>query len=363
MNATSPAGERRPLSPALSEEEIEALRLRLPQRIAVTGATGFLGFHVVDTLVRSGRTPRVLARAPRRLAPEWAGSVEVVFGDLDDEEALGRLASGCDVVVHLAGLVRSASVSQFERVNAAGTLNLVEAMQSKAPSARLVHVSSLAAAGPSVRREGRGPEEEAAPVSAYGRSKLAGEAAARRTGGPWTVLRPPAVYGPRDIDVFQFFRLAAKGMVPIPAGERWVTVAYVGDVVRAVLAAAQGRTDGMTLHLGEPEPVLLPRLVAALATAGGVRARVVPVPELLLRAAGRLGDVLHLLGFEDVAMTSDKASELCARHWSARTADSLAALGIPGTVPFAVGAAETWAWYRRVGWLPRAKMRSERTVQ
>lgn len=363
MAATVAATGLRDLAPSIGDDEIGRWRGSLPGRVAVTGATGFLGFHVVAALARCGRRARVLVRDPARLAREWAGDVEALRGDLDDRDGLGRLVAGCDVVIHLAGLVRAGSARRFERVNVAGTANLVAAMRSEAPTARLVHVSSLAAAGPSRGPQGRGPEEDAAPVSSYGRSKLAGEVAARHSMGPWAVLRPPAVYGPRDIDVFQFFKLASRGIVPVPAGERWVTVVHVSDVVRAVLAAAQGRTDGMTLHLGEPEPVLLPRLVAALAAAGGVRARVVPVPELLLRAAGRLGDVLHLLGLDDVAMTSDKASELCARHWSARTADSIAALGVGGSVPFAAGAAETWAWYRQAGWLPRAKMRSERTAQ
>jgi nucleoside-diphosphate-sugar epimerase len=248
-------------------------------------------------------------------------------------------------------------------VNRVGTENVVEAMTAHAPSARLVHVSSLAAAGPSERTQGRGPEEAAAPVSSYGRSKLGGEAAAMRFKGPWAVLRPPAVYGPRDIDVLQFFKLVAKGIVPVPAGERWVTVVHVSDVVRAILAATDGRVDGRTLHVGEPSPRRMTQLVADLAEAGGLRARVVPISAALLRTAGLAGDLMQLVGLRDVALTSDKARELCARHWSARTADSLAALATGGFVPFPSGAAQTWAWYRQAGWLPHAKMPPERTAK
>lgn len=349
------------LPPEIGEEEVTRWRRALPDAIAVTGASGFVGHHVVDALLRCGRRPRLLLRDPRRLAPTLAASCDVVVGDLGDGEALAQLVRGQTLVVHLAGVVRAGSSARFFEANARGTARLVAALSAAAPTARLVHVSSLAAAGPSPRPEGRGPEEEPAPISAYGRSKLAGEAAVRELEGAWTVIRPPAIYGPRDTDMFQFFRLAARGVVPLPAGERWVTVAHVSDVVRAILQAADGRTDRRTLHVGEPAPRPMRELVAVLARAGGVSTRVLPLPAGVFRAAGLVGDGLQRLGFRRVAMTSDKARELVARHWSARTADSLAALGLAGAVPFLAGAAHTWSWYRSAGWLPHGKMHPART--
>ncbi len=157
--------------------------------------------------------------------------------------------------------------------------------------------------------------------------------------------------------MLQFFRLAARGVVPVPSGERWVSVAYVADVVRGILAAAAGNADGRVLHLGEPEPTTLAALVRTLAASGGVRARVVGVPGALVRLLGLGGDLLQALGMSRIAMTSDKARELLARHWSARSAGSLVALGLQGFVPLPAGAAATWAWYRRHGWVkPRDTM-------
>jgi nucleoside-diphosphate-sugar epimerase len=260
-------------------------------------------------------------------------------------------------VIHLAGLVRAENERRFDHANRIGTENLVQAMQERAVGARLVHVSSLAATGPSAAPGGRAPEDEPRPVSAYGRSKLGGEAAARGHAGPWVILRPPAVYGPRDIDILQFFKLTARGIVPLPSGERWVTVACVIDVVRAILAAAAGSADRRVLHLGEPEPRTMADLVRVLAEAGGVRARVLPIPPAIVRCLGLGGDFLQMLGMRSVAMTSDKARELLARHWSARTVTSLEALGLTGFVPMPVGAARTWSWYREQGWVPHAKIR------
>ncbi|HVN74690.1 MAG TPA: NAD-dependent epimerase/dehydratase family protein [Thermoanaerobaculaceae bacterium] len=354
----SDVGKRwRALPVEITSGELAEACPRIPLPLAVTGATGFIGSHLVDSLLAGGVQPRLLVRDPARLRERPRSSAVIVRGGLDDAPAIRELVAGCATVVHLAGLVRAESGERFDRVNRLGTRSVVEALRDAAPGARLVHVSSLAAAGPSPDPAGRAPEDEPGPVSAYGRSKLAGELEARAHPGPWVVLRPPAVYGPRDIDVLQFFKLAARGMVPLPSGERWVTVAFVGDVVRAILAAAGGVADRTTLHVGEAEPRTMAGLVAVLAAAGGVRARVVRVPPFLVRALGAGGDLLQRLGMRDVAMTSDKARELLARHWSSRTEPSLAALGLPGFVPMPDGAAATWAWYRDRGWVrPRVKM-------
>lgn len=345
------------LPPELSARELGEWVERLPQPVAITGVTGFIGLNLLAALSSGGVCPRVLVRDSRRLPASFVPGVEVIAGDLSDRASLRVLCRGAGSVLHLAGLVRAPSEQLFDRVNRAGTANLVEALGEVAPAARLVHLSSLAATGPSVDPVGRGPEMEPAPVSAYGRSKLAGEVAAMRHCGQWVVLRPPAVYGPHDIDILQFFRLAARGVVPIPGGERFVTMSHVSDVVRAVLAAAGGSGSGLVLHLGEPEPFRLPQVVETIAVAGGVRARVVFLPGWVLRAAGRCGDLLQHLGWSSIAMTSDKAAELLACHWVARSGDSMRALDLRGFVPLAQGAAATWDWYRAQGWVPHAKMR------
>jgi nucleoside-diphosphate-sugar epimerase len=339
----------------VGDGELERWLPEIRQPVAVTGATGFVGSHLAEALVRGGVRPRVLARDPGRLLPELRERCDVVAGDVEDAAAVARLAAGCGTLLHLAGRLRAATAADFDRTNRGGTVNVVAALDGS--GARLVYVSSLAAAGPSADHAGRRPDDEPAPISAYGRSKLAGELAVRAYAGPWAIVRPPAIYGPRDIDVLQFFKLAAKGLVPLPAGERWVSVAHVADVVRAVFAAAAGAATGAAVHLGEPAPRELRAMIGALAAAGSVRARTLPLPAALVRIAGAAGDLLQRLGFRDVALTGDKAGELLARHWSASTASSYGLLRLDGYVPFAEGAAATWAWYRQRGWLPHAKIR------
>jgi len=334
---------------------VEAVRHWLdgiPQPIAITGGTGFVGSHLVDTLCAAGIKPRVLVRDPD--APRWIADAPVdwVAGSLADTQALQRLVDGAGTVVHLAGVLRAGRQKDFDTGNRLGTANLVAAIGEVAESARLVHVSSLAAAGPSPTPEGLGPEVEPAPISWYGRSKLGAEREAGRWNGGdgWVILRPPAIYGPRDSDVFEFFRMANRGLVALPGGERWLTVAWVGDVVRSIVAATAVEA-GSLFHLGEPEPFLLDNLISKLCDAGGVRARVVRVPPALVSGAGAIGSALQRLGWRRLALTSDKSRELLARHWTARTADSLETLGIKVSKAFHEGAAEAWEWYRNQGWL------------
>jgi nucleoside-diphosphate-sugar epimerase len=260
------------------------------------------------------------------------------------------LVSGAGTVFHLAGVLRAGHEREFDIGNREGTANLVSAVRAVADSTRLVQVSSLAAVGPSPEPGGLGPEAEPAPVSGYGRSKLGAEMELRQGAGWWTIVRPPAIYGPRDTDVLEFFRMASRGVVALPAGERWLTVAWVGDVVRSTVAAAAGET-GEIYHLGETEPVRLDHLIEALCDAGDVRARVVQLPPTLVTGAGAIGSALQRLGWRRLALTLDKSRELLARHWTARTADSLQALGVGETTPWRRGAKMTWSWYRERGWL------------
>ncbi len=341
-----------PSNPLVAPEAVAHWLEALPQPVAITGGTGFVGSHLVDCLCASGVTPRVLVRDPT--APRWiAGApAEWVPGHLGDHAALRRLVGGAGTVVHLAGVLRAGREADFDFGNRGGTANLVRAVREAAPAARLVHVSSLAAAGPSPDPQGVGPECEPAPISWYGRSKLAAEREVAGLGGAadWSILRPPAIYGPRDTDVFEFFRMAARGVVAIPSGERWLSVAWVGDVVRAVVAAVVAPPRAV-YHVGDPDPMRLEELISALCAAGGVRARVLHLPPALVTGAGAAGSLLQRLGRRRLALTADKCRELLARHWSSRTADSLAALGLSGLKPFEAGAADAWSWYRSRGWL------------
>ncbi|MEE4270108.1 MAG: NAD(P)-dependent oxidoreductase [Thermoanaerobaculales bacterium] len=342
-----------PSNPLITPDDVRPFIDATAQPIALTGGTGFVGSHVVDTLCAAGLRPRVMVRDPEQ--PRWIAGVDadLVAGSLEDVVSLDRLVEGAGTVIHLAGVLRAAREADFDRGNREGTAKLVDAVRRTAPEAGFIHVSSLAAVGPSPDPEGLGPDDPPAPVSAYGRSKLAGEREVESLGNErrWCILRPPAVYGPRDTDILEFFKMAARGLAAIPAGERWLTLAYVGDVVRAVAAAAAVGERGRIYHLGEPEPRPLDLVFRDVAATGGCRVRVVAVPPAVIRAAGAAGSALQRLGMQRMPLTSDKATELLAKHWTAVTSESLEALGVGAGTGFSDGAAATWRWYRLLGWV------------
>jgi nucleoside-diphosphate-sugar epimerase len=342
-----------PSNPLVSPSDVSWWLDDVPRPIALTGGTGFVGSHLVDTLCAAGLSVRVLVRDAAN--PRWIRGVdaELVEGSLEDTGSLERLVEGAGTVIHLAGVLRAAREVDFDRGNHEGAANLVGAVRRAAPDARLVHVSSLAAAGPSAEPEGRAPDEPASPISAYGRSKLAGEREVAAIGdtGWWCILRPPAVYGPRDTDILEFFKMASRGLAAIPAGERWLTMAFVGDVVRAIVAAGAIADHGAIYHLGERSPKQLDRIFDLLTAGAGRRVRVVRVPPTVIRLAGAAGSSLQRLGWRRMPLTIDKSTELLARHWTARTAGSLDALGLGEGTLFEQGAETTWRWYRLMDWV------------
>lgn len=327
---------------------LEALR----QPVAVTGGTGFVGSHVVDTLCSGGIRPRVLVRQPA--SPRWiSGSpVDWVEGSLDDTEALERLVNGAGTVLHLAGVLRGATESDFLAGNLGGTERVLGAVSRYAPGAAFVYVSSQAAIGPADAERGASIESEPRPISAYGRSKAAAEEVVRAFDGCWAILRPPAIYGPRDSDVFEFFRMASRGLMAAPSGDRSLTIAHVADVVTAVIAVAAADRSGEIYHVGAVEGVPMDAMLRTIAVSGGGSPRLVHFPSWVLKAAGAGGSLLRTMGVKQLPLSRDKVDEILAKHWVLETQPSIDRLGLPQPRAFDQGAGMTWEWYRKAGWLP-----------
>ena len=323
----------------------------LPLPIALTGGTGFVGSHLIDTLCAAGIRPRVLVR--NAVVPRWIAGrpVDWIEGSLEDVAALDKLVKGAGTVLHLAGVLRGATESDFMAGNRDGTQRLLASIERHAPDARFVHVSSQAAVGPADAVRGATVDIEPRPISAYGRSKAAAEGVVRGFGGRWAILRPPAIYGPRDTDVFEFFRMASRGLLVLPSGERRLTIAHVGDVVRGVIAvAAVGQAAGI-FHVGATEGVVMDAMLREIADSGDVHARLVRIPPWILKTAGAGASGLRMLGLRRIPLSRDKVDEILAKHWVLETKTSLKHLGLQDPLPFDTGARMTWQWYRSAGWL------------
>jgi len=318
----------------------------------VTGGTGFLGTHLVNALLARGDDVTCLVRSPAKAAHLERRRVQLVRGDLDDAAALRQGCAGADVVFHLAGRIVARDLSEFMRANRDGTANLLEAAAERPPR-RFVYVSSLAAAGPTVPGQPIDETRPPSPVTPYGQSKLAGEVLVRAMALPWTVVRPPLVYGEWDRATLAIFRLANRGVVPVFGdGSQELSLIYGTDVAAALVGlVATERTVGRVYFAAHPQITTVRALALAVGRALGKRPRVLPVAEPIARAVLWTVGTLARVAGRATLLSPEKAPEFLAPAWTCR-ADALRAdAGWEARVDLATGLARTATWYRQEGWL------------
>lgn len=315
----------------------------MPGTVAITGATGFIGRHVARRLAQAGWSLRLLARRPEAAEALGLPGAAVVPGSLEDPASLQRLVAGAEAVVHAAGLVKASNRRSFFAVNAEGTRRLVEAAQGEAAGApAFVLISSLAAREPG--------------LSAYAASKHAGEEAVRAAGTrlQWTVLRPPAVYGPGDREILPLFRAIAAGLGPMPARPAArLSVLHVEDLAAAVAAVLARPAPGETfeIHDGREGGYTWPELVAAAAAAIGREPVRLSVPPAALRLAALAIQAGAALLLRPAMLSHGKVREILHPDWVVRDSRLTEAAGWRPAIDLAGGFRGTVEWYRGQGWL------------
>jgi nucleoside-diphosphate-sugar epimerase len=303
-------------------------------RIAVTGASGFIGQHLVAYL--RGRGDEVVPiRRPF------------------DPQALVDRFLGTDAVVHLAGLVAAASERDFVAANVDGTR--VVATAARDADVRFVQMSSLAAMGPAPASMPRSEDDPPAPITAYGRSKLAGERALLDLAGlRWVVLRPGIVYGPRDRAMLPLFRMAARGFLPLVgrAGAAYTAV-HVADLVRAIAAAIDATVIGEAIFVGHAAPATPRAIVDGIRAAVAPQARIVRIPMALTRIAAAGGELAQRASGRPTLINLSRYRELGAEGFVCRVDRMRERLGVEAEIGLRDGLAATGEWYRREKWLER----------
>ncbi|KGB54599.1 Male sterility-like protein precursor [Sphingopyxis sp. LC81] len=300
--------------------------------LAMTGATGFVGGATMRDAVAAGWHVRALTRRPQ---PARDG-VTWIAGALDDKDSLAEMAAGTDVVMHIAGVVNVPTRAAFEAGNATATANVVDAARG-AGVTRFVHVSSLAAREPG--------------ISNYGWSKERAEAVVMASGLDWTIVRPPAVFGPGDTEMLDLFRMARRGIALVPSGR--MSAIYVDELARLLvtLAADRGASIGQIYEPDDGKPTGWSHRGFARAVARAVgrqRLSTVATPALLLKAGGRLDKLVRR---SRAKLTPDRARYIAHPDWVATEgACPPAALWRPER-DTDDALAETVRWYRREGWL------------
>lgn len=323
----------------------------------VTGASGFVGRHVAEALRSAGRDVRCLVRKDADAAALVEAGFEAVRGDLSDAARLAGAVAGCDAVVHVAGMIAARSVREMRDTNEGGTGRLAAACGLvRDPPRRFVLVSSLAAGGPSAPGGAVHEDDPPRPVSRYGWTKLLGERAARRALPPatsLTVIRPPAVFGPRDRGIFAFFQAASRGVRPkIGLRRRDLSMVYGPDLAAAVAAAAASeRAAGRIYHVADPEVVDVHRAIAWIAEAVGRPTRPIVLPDALVHAVGLVAEEVARFRGRVPEFSRDKAAEFLATGWVCDVTRARDELGWAPRLSLRAAFAESAAGYRAEGWI------------
>ncbi len=328
----------------------------------VTGATGFIGFHLVRELLSRGWRVRCLIRhAGERgdliaeLCAGYDDRLEVVDGDLSDPGALSRGVEGAEVVYHLAGTVIAVDKIGYFRTNFDGTVNLVNALvdsQGTAPP-RLVFASSLAAGGPNPPAHPRTEGDPVRPITHYGRSKLAAEEyILEYRDSLWSaILRPAAVYGPRDPGFASIFRAVSRGLrVGYLGRDTELSLIYVDNLVQAMVAVGDTSTPSGEIYYAADPPILtVDAFQKAIAAALGKRTLRIPLPKTVVLLAALVATGVQRLTKRPAFFNLQKVIEAVQPAWSC-TADKLrSTTGESPKIDLQSGIRRTIAYYRQNG--------------
>ncbi len=252
-------------------------------RALVTGGSGFIGSHLAEVLTGRGWGVRCLVRRATGLG--WIENLKVhlVRGDCRDKPSLGPAVEGVDYVFHLAGVINALSWEEYFQANVVGTRNLLEAVAERNPGLRkFIYVSSISAAGPSRKGRVLTEDDPCIPITDYGRSKLAAEEAVHVFADrfPCVIIRPPNVIGPRQRELGEAVRLIRRRIKPsVGAGEPQTSLCYIGDVVEAlILAAEKPAADGRTYFLAYPRPYAWSEVTEAIQETLGIRFILLKIP-------------------------------------------------------------------------------------
>ena len=322
----------------------------------MTGGTGFIGSHTVEHLLQQGFKVRCLVRRFREGVSWLEGlPVEIERVSLLDVDALKEAAHDAEYIFHIAGVTKARRHHEFFEGNVTTTKNLLEAASASTRLKKFCLMSSLTAAGPS---DDGTPLDESAPthpVTNYGISKLQAETLCQlhAKNMPIVIIRPPAVYGPRDRDVLELFRWLKRGVKPILGDPgKTVSLIYVTDLARAVVGATVcERTAGETYFVSDGAVYSYMEIIERLATLLGKHTFTLRAPAPVVYAVAGITELLSTFSSTTPYMNLDRARDLIQPHWVCSPKKIGEQIGFKSCVSFTDGMERTFEWYRDHGWI------------
>jgi len=326
-------------------------------KVLLTGANGFVGSHILDGLVAAGHSPRLLLRKTARtdFIKDHLSGTDVWHGSLTDPDSMQHAIRGADCVIHCAGKTKAVRAAEYDAVNLEGTRNVVRAVNAEKRAVKhLIHISSLAANHPAGAGAPALETDTPRPVSEYGRSKLRAEEWVRDScEAPFTILRPAAVYGPRDADFLPVFKAVRRHLMPLIGGGRMsLSLVYVEDVAAAALRClGNPLAYGKTYHVASPWPCVTRDFLGEVAVVMNVRTIPIYIPFALLYPVALGRELLARVTGKPNILSRQKLKEMKAPGWVCSTDLIRRELQFTAGVSLREGIARTITWYEQNGWL------------
>jgi nucleoside-diphosphate-sugar epimerase len=323
--------------------------------VLVTGANGFVGSHICEALAATGFSVRALVRKTSDLTNLKGIDVNLFYGELSDPDSLAAAISGVDIVINNAGITKTIHPDDFQRINCGGTENMLRAVKGhNSDLGRFIHISSTAAVGPAPSLAPIGEDYPPNPLTVYGRSKLNAERAvlSNKDVFPVIILRPCAVYGPRDKEMFSLFKSVKMRIRPaFGNGKNYINFTYVKDLAQAVVKSIKcSLPSGTIFFVAEKKWYSYTEAGTIISEALGKKAIDLHIPSPIVSAAGWVSERIAQWRQKAVVFTEDKAREMLQRYWLFDISKIERDIGFIST-EFRVGVRETIAWYKENGWL------------
>ncbi|UCE67437.1 MAG: NAD-dependent epimerase/dehydratase family protein [Candidatus Zixiibacteriota bacterium] len=326
------------------------------KKVLVTGSNGFVGSHICGTLLESGYQVKALVRHTSNLINLKGLDIELVYGDLNDFDSLLKAVDGVAAVVNNGGLTKTIDPDMFYKVNSNGTDNILRAVLKANPDLeKFVQVSSVAASGPSDSKMPLSEENPPRPITVYGKSKSEGE---RRVLNykekiPIIILRPSAIYGPRDNEMLSFFKAVKFGIKPtFGMGECYINFTFVKDFARAIVKSIESNVQsGEIYFVTEKRIYSYSEAGDIISEVMGKKAIDIHIPASLLRFAGWISEKIAENRKKAAIFTREKAMEISQKYWLVASDKIERDMGFVASTSFREGVEKTVRWYKENSWL------------
>ncbi len=324
---------------------------------SITGASGFIGSHLADTLLEKGYTVRALVRKTSNLRWLKDKPIELVDGGLTNKASLAELVRGADYVFHLAGLVKARNWDEYYQANVQATADLIEATLAEAPALkRFMYISSQTAAGPasSLDRPTR-EDDQPNPLTRYGKSKILAEELVRShtVKLPYTIVRPPAVFGPRDTEIYLYFKALQSGLNSVMGfDDKRLSLIHSADLVRGIVMAAEAeKALNETYFISSEEFYSWDQVGKICGEALGRKFFTFRMPHSMLYVIAAFAQFFSAIAGKAATLNIEKAKDFTQRYWICDTSKATRDFGYHQQLTIEEALRDTIEWYKRAGWL------------